>query len=198
MTSRPMERRVFGKGQQFPGPPGGGGTEYFKGGGCGMPGMGGCGGKGGEDAWSEEKPGFNASAMMQMMSSVWGGKIGGGQQKGAGGCQMNKGGWINKGGGGKGLQVDDSQVLGDFMGSIKSFNPKSGYGFIDCPDLRAQGHDKDVFLHHQQLGEFEVGAQIQFTAFLNQKGSPQAKDLKDPWGGAAKKPKTEGGVALGW
>jgi len=194
----------MGKGGCNPGS--GGGTEYFKGcnpgKGAGGPGPSGGGGDPNHGWGGEDSPGFNASAMLAMMSSVWGGKIGGGKGKddggkgkGCGGTQYAKGFGGKDGPYGKSgpLVVRDDQILGKFMGSIKSFNPKSGYGFIECPDLKAQGHQKDVFLNHQQLGEFEVGASIQFTAFLNNKGCPQAKDLEDPWGA----PKDSSGGAAG-
>lgn len=169
----------------------GGGGSFEQGGSTlSLPGKG-----GGLDQWTEEKPGFNASVMLQMMSSTWGGKIGTGKGKGdaggAGGSCGGKGKTMHMSGGQtKEIIVADEALLGEFMGHIKSFNPKQGYGFIECPDLRAQGYTKDVFLHHNQLGEFEVGSNIQFTAFINNKGTPQAKDLEDPLGSAPKKAKT--------
>merc|ERR1712232_129709 len=40
-------------------------------------------------------------------------------------------------------------------------------------------HDaRDVFVHHNQLKEFQVGEMVHFTAYLNNQGKPQAKDLK--------------------
>jgi len=126
--------------------------------------------KGGKDAGGGA---FNAQAMMQMMASAWGGKVGDkGEGKGEGKAK------------GKSFAKGDSQEeLGQFDGTIKSFNPKSGYGFINCPGLQALGCTNDVFLHHQQLGDFEVGAQISFTAYMNFKGQPQAKDLSAAVGG---------------
>merc|ERR1712190_496198 len=73
---------------------------------------------------------------------------------------------------------DVQQELGQFTGTIKSFNQKNGYGFITCPDLNSQGF-QDVFLHHAQLNGFEVGSTVQFTAFINKKGSVQAMDLEE-------------------
>merc|ERR1719408_792292 len=81
-------------------------------------------------------------------------------------------------GGGKMGKPPPGPVLGQFSGTIKGFNPKQGRGFISCPDLAAQGQSGEVFLNHEELGEFEVGAQVSFTAFLNSKGQPEAKDLK--------------------
>merc|ERR1719198_378280 len=74
---------------------------------------------------------------------------------------------------------DEQAVIGTFLGTVKSFRAAYGYGFIDCPDLKQQGFN-DVFLHHQQVGSFQIGDSFQFTAYLNSKGQPQAKDLQIP------------------
>jgi len=81
---------------------------------------------------------------------------------------------------------DEAEVLGDFLGNIKSFNVATGYGFIECPDIKMH-YGKDIFLHHQQLSGFAAGDQVMFTCYLNSKGQPQAKDLKGPDGGPSKK-----------
>merc|ERR1719491_249938 len=70
-------------------------------------------------------------------------------------------------------------MLGEFLGMIKSFNQNNGYGFIDCPELKAT-YSHDVFLHHQQLGDFKQGDEVKFTAYLNNAGKPQAKELSVP------------------
>lgn len=72
---------------------------------------------------------------------------------------------------------DEAETVGTFIGNIKSFNTKNGYGFISCPDLNSVGCPNDVFLHHAQLNGFEVGDAIQFTVYMNSKGQPQAKDV---------------------
>lgn len=86
--------------------------------------------------------------------------------------------------GGKGMgktlgkgKLDEQVILGNFIGTIKSFNDISGYGFIDCPDLKAKGY-QDVFLHQSQRRTFAVGNMVQFTSYLNSKGQPQSKDLQ--------------------
>merc|ERR1712066_449617 len=72
---------------------------------------------------------------------------------------------------------DTSQELGQYMGTIKSFSENNGYGFISCPDMQMLGYN-DVFLHHQQLNGFQVGADVYFTCYLTPRGQPQAKDLQ--------------------
>merc|ERR550537_1652153 len=80
---------------------------------------------------------------------------------------------------GKGGGCNDvMQELGQFFGSVKSYNEATGYGFITCPDLQAQGFTSDVFLSKQHRGEFSKGAEVAFTCYLNSKGQPQARDLQ--------------------
>mmetsp|Transcript_16611 Transcript_16611/g.38985 ORF Transcript_16611/g.38985 Transcript_16611/m.38985 type:complete len:270 (+) Transcript_16611:38-847(+) len=75
---------------------------------------------------------------------------------------------------------DVQQVLGQFLGTIKSFHAKNGFGFIQCEALQQQGYQNDVYLHHNQIGEFQPGHLVMFTAYLNRKGQPQAMDLQQP------------------
>lgn len=71
------------------------------------------------------------------------------------------------------------------VGTIKSFNEATGYGFIDCPAVANQfGHD--VFLHHAQLGGYGVGQQVSFVINLNKQLKPQAFDLGPPAAGPGK------------
>lgn len=64
-----------------------------------------------------------------------------------------------------------------FAGAIKSYNPASGFGFIDCAATFAKFH-RDVFLHHSQIGDCELGQQISFEVALNDRGQPQARDVR--------------------
>lgn len=109
----------------------------------------------------------------------WGG--GGGK-----GERDYKGKGMLKGGGMKGDFVsgnvhqgkpDVKQELGQYDGRIKSFSEKNGFGFIECDELKLQGLN-DAFLHHQQIRNFKVGDWVSFTAFLNNKGQAQARDLQ--------------------
>lgn len=77
--------------------------------------------------------------------------------------------------GGKGA---GGTVLGRFNGTIESFNPKVGNGIIRCADLQAQGHANEVFLNQEEFGDFDVGAQVSCTVFLNANGRNEAKDLE--------------------
>merc|ERR1719203_81357 len=120
---------------------------------------------------------------------------------------MDKG--MGKGKGKSAGHPNEVTPLGDFIGVIKSFNPNNGYGFIDCPELKAL-YFHDVFLHHQQLGEFGVGETggvpglrfgvgetVQFTAYLNNAGKPQGKDLRFPDGGPGPAKRARSGTPVG-
>merc|ERR1740130_60688 len=80
---------------------------------------------------------------------------------------------------GKGKSKDqgEDRVMGTFTGVIKSFSGTTGFGFIECLALKEQGYHNDVYLHHSQIGSFSVGNHIAFTAYLNKKEQPNAKDL---------------------
>jgi len=158
-------KQMDGKGDDF--------TQMMKGKGWGFKGDSwggkgdGWGGVKGPDAWVGCKGDFWAKG------DCWGGK--GDCWGGKGDCW---GGGGKKGGGKKGNGAPEEE-LGQFTGTIKSFNGKNGYGFIACPDLQAQGCPNDVFLHHHEMLEgFEVGHEVIFTAYLNARGQPQGKDLQ--------------------
>merc|ERR1712107_493827 len=106
----------------------------------------------------------------------WGGSWGGDKGGDKGGF---KGGGFGGKSGSKGpgkFTVDESGGnLGEFVGTIKSFNDKNGYGFITCPELGGYG---DVFLHGAMKKDFQRGQQVKFTAVLTKDGKPQAKDLR--------------------
>jgi len=79
---------------------------------------------------------------------------------------------------GKSKSQDDGPELGQYQGIIKSFNEKTGYGFIDCPYLKENGYPgSDVFLHVHQAYGFNIGDEVMFTAYLSRNGKPNAKDL---------------------
>lgn len=137
------------------------------------PGGGKAGGKAGgvKRKWNSDgmssPPDWQMMQMMQMMKGMKGG--------------WGKGDW---GKGGKSWHQDSGKpgdesggILGEFMGTVKSFSEKGGYGFIECEQIKAL-HGKDVFLHHDQLKGHKVGHTVTFTCFLTGKGAPQAKDLK--------------------
>eukprot|EP00438_Fugacium_kawagutii_P006130 Skav215476 [mRNA] locus=scaffold4792:60971:66671:+ [translate_table: standard] len=62
---------------------------------------------------------------------------------------------------------------------VKSFNAVKGFGFIICEVLQQQGYPQDVFLGqaHAPPG-CQGGNNVNFTAFLNDRGQPQAKNVE--------------------
>merc|ERR1712087_327522 len=99
-----------------------------------------------------------------------------------------------KGKGKKGKGKDGVPLGDEFVGTIKTFYADKGFGFIDCADLKAV-YGNDVFVLQAQMGEFWIGSTVQFSAYLNQNGKPQAKDLRDA-GAAPKKARTEDATGM--
>mmetsp|Transcript_34962 Transcript_34962/g.111094 ORF Transcript_34962/g.111094 Transcript_34962/m.111094 type:complete len:83 (+) Transcript_34962:1341-1589(+) len=60
---------------------------------------------------------------------------------------------------------------------VKSFSEKNGFGFIVSEVLQQMGYMNDVFVQWDQLNGRNIGEKVSFTAFLNSKGQPQAKDV---------------------
>eukprot|EP00439_Symbiodinium_sp_Y106_P053856 s3560_g7.t1 len=53
----------------------------------------------------------------------------------------------------------------------------TGFGFIDCPDLKAVfGHD--VYVHKNQVGALPPGTEVNFAILLSKDMKPQAFDLQ--------------------
>lgn len=81
---------------------------------------------------------------------------------------------------GQGEVPDDAEMLGVFTGTVKSFSFMKGYGFVECEELKSL-YGNDVFVQGDDIGSFEQGAAVGFTAFLNKFGKPQAVSLEaDP------------------
>mmetsp|Transcript_42229 Transcript_42229/g.130868 ORF Transcript_42229/g.130868 Transcript_42229/m.130868 type:complete len:290 (+) Transcript_42229:70-939(+) len=107
----------------------------------------------------------------------WASQKGGGWGKGAA-CEGGKWGG-GKGADGKGKKRKlEGPDLGQFQGMVNNFSEKDGFGFIVSEGLHQMGYQNDVFVHWDQLSGRNIGEQVSFTAFLNSKGQPQAKDLQ--------------------
>jgi cold shock CspA family protein len=64
-----------------------------------------------------------------------------------------------------------------FLGVIKSFRPlPQGFGFIECAETFAR-FQRDVFLHHSQIGRCTVGQNVSFMISTNSSGQPQANKV---------------------
>lgn len=66
-----------------------------------------------------------------------------------------------------------------YCGTIKSFAPDKGFGFIECSEL-FEVYGRDTWLHHAQLQGFQLGETVEFTMALNRQGNPQAVELAPP------------------
>eukprot|EP00928_Gymnodinium_smaydae_P046979 TRINITY_DN31323_c0_g1_i1.p1 TRINITY_DN31323_c0_g1~~TRINITY_DN31323_c0_g1_i1.p1 ORF type:complete len:479 (-),score=61.92 TRINITY_DN31323_c0_g1_i1:49-1485(-) len=74
-----------------------------------------------------------------------------------------------------------------FVGTITSFYPQKGFGFIQCPETYAE-YSKDLWVHHAQVGNFVIGDQVSFSVILNKDGNPQAIDLQAVGARGVRKP----------
>lgn len=159
---------------------------------------GGGAGAGAGDDW--EKPEVEDTDMAQNMAQLLQAAFMKGAKWGAENANDQWEGWIKEQGGkgaiGKGGRtnradgvnssgwevwkegkIDDAGgEIGEFHGKLKSFSEKSGFGFIESPDITALGY-KDVFVHHAQVMKWKPGQYVTFTAYLNSKGMPQGKNL---------------------
>merc|ERR1712146_875575 len=77
--------------------------------------------------------------------------------------------------------------VGEYVGTIKSYNQEKGFGFIVSPGVKAQGYESDVFLPPDTIGGFSVGSTVSFTAYLRD-GKLRAKDLTEASESATKLP----------
>merc|ERR1712019_236213 len=73
-------------------------------------------------------------------------------------------------------QQQGGNVLGKFSGKIASFDDASGYGVIECMEVKEMT-GSDVFLPLAEKQTFETGNTVNFIAFLNRQGQPEAKSL---------------------
>jgi len=62
-------------------------------------------------------------------------------------------------------------IIGEKTGTIEKRGPK--FGFIKCDE-----YEESVFVLSDELKQYKVGHTIKFTAFIDNQGKVQAKDLK--------------------
>lgn len=73
--------------------------------------------------------------------------------------------------------VDPSgPCIGQFMGIIKSFSDKNGFGFIES-DVNCDGVNQDVWFHKSQLADMQVGQLVTFEAYQGNFGQLRARAL---------------------
>merc|ERR1719265_1600501 len=79
-----------------------------------------------------------------------------------------------------------------FIGIIKSFNDKTGYGFISCEEVTAK-YGGDCFAPKKFVGEHKVGDMVEFDVGLTPDNKPQAIAIRAVAGGSV-----SGENAGGW
>lgn len=92
-------------------------------------------------------------------------------------------------GGGAGERKEESMRRGGFwnsdlgwwvpfyVGKLKSFNVRTGYGFLDCEQTKAIYHT-DVYIHKSQVPvPWRGGQPVEFAVSQNHRGQPQASDV---------------------
>merc|ERR1712137_101269 len=63
------------------------------------------------------------------------------------------------------------------IGKVKSYHSGNDYGFIDCPELKAE-YGMDVYCPGEYLRDRKKGETVMFDVALNKKGQPQAVDVR--------------------
>lgn len=68
-------------------------------------------------------------------------------------------------------------------GTVKWFDPKKGYGFIQCPG------EEDIFVHYSSIRQrgfktLDDGEEVEFEIFVSERG-PQAMNVSRLGGGDA-------------
>mmetsp|Transcript_44143 Transcript_44143/g.104472 ORF Transcript_44143/g.104472 Transcript_44143/m.104472 type:complete len:437 (-) Transcript_44143:2-1312(-) len=81
------------------------------------------------------------------------------------------------------IAEEDGAARGDagqdsrYTGTVKSYDPMQGYGFIACPELHER-HGRDTFLHRSEVesSQCSIGDTVTFAAALKN-GRPQAQQV---------------------
>mmetsp|Transcript_21963 Transcript_21963/g.61414 ORF Transcript_21963/g.61414 Transcript_21963/m.61414 type:complete len:392 (+) Transcript_21963:69-1244(+) len=64
-----------------------------------------------------------------------------------------------------------------YLGKLKSFNMRTGYGFIECESTE-QIYHMDVYIHKSQMMKpWRIGQPVEFAVTQNNRGQPQATDV---------------------
>lgn len=77
-----------------------------------------------------------------------------------------------------------------YLGKLKLFLLKDGYGFLSCEETFQQ-YRSDVYVHQNELLDnatvrFLIGEAVSFAVELNSKGRPQARDVRRRFEGKVK------------
>lgn len=72
------------------------------------------------------------------------------------------------------------EILGEYYGVIRNFDPFKGFGFIFCKELY-DAFNVDVYVHGDSCAEFGTGAEVKFEAYMYN-GKVQGRNLEDATG----------------
>ena len=90
------------------------------------------------------------------------------------------------------------EILGEYYGVIRNFDPFKGFGFIFCKELY-DAFNVDVYVHGDSCAEFGTGAEVKFEAYMYN-GKVQGRNLEDATGkvqASAPAPPNEIGTFVG-
>jgi len=87
------------------------------------------------------------------------------------------------------MLVQEEEILGDYIGKVKSFNAEKGFGFVTCSAIQNESNSPDVYINHKLVGGFDMtpGAPVLFEAFWH-KGRLQGRNLRIPPEGSKEGP----------
>jgi len=73
-------------------------------------------------------------------------------------------------------QAYNGEYVSYYVGTLKTYNVKNGYGFLECKQAKADWHC-DVFVHKNNVPTpWNLGQPVEFAVQVNLKGQPQAYD----------------------
>ncbi|CAD7950841.1 unnamed protein product [Amoebophrya sp. A120] len=73
-------------------------------------------------------------------------------------------------------EQDPDPACGRFRGSIKSWWPEKGYGFLECEHTFSM-YGCDIYINRLAIGLFQKHDEVFFSVELNKEGKPQGKNL---------------------
>ena len=94
--------------------------------------------------------------------------------------------------------VEVREILGEYFGYVRNFDPFKGFGFIFCKEL-FDAFNVDVYVHGDSCAEFGTGAEVKFEAYMYN-GKVQGRNLEDATGkvqAPAPAPRNEIGTFVG-
>jgi len=75
------------------------------------------------------------------------------------------------------FQAGSGEYICYYVGRLKSFNNRTGYGFLECAQSKTDW-GSDVFIHKNFVqNPWHIGQPVEFAVQLNSRGQPQAYDV---------------------